>query len=399
MADAIKRRPLTEAGVKTEARRRGIGRALGEVHYRLRTEGDTRGRKAMAVALGTLIGCIPLYGTHAALCALLAGVLGLNRLVTYLAAHINNPITAPLLLAISFKLGHRAQYGVWPSLAPRALAEVGLWNIGGDLLLGGLLLGVILAPLAGIAAWIVGGHAPRPERWSRIIDEAARPYLESGVRHWEFVRGKLRYDPVYLMLHERFEGAGARTVLDLGCGRGIALSLLDAARGAHAARTTHETSRVDGAVAVAPGELRGVDRNVAAVRVAQAALGDRATIEVADLASYQPPDADIVLLLDVLHYLDAEAQERLLARACRALRTGGVLLVREPDASRGVRFLATRSSERCMAILRGHLRQRFHYRTEALWLAMLRGHGLDVKRTDASRGTPFANVLLEGRAP
>ena len=372
--------------MKTEPRRRGIGRALGEIHYRLRTEGDTRGRKAMAIALGTLIGCCPLYGTHAALCALLAGALGLNRLVTYLAAHINNPITAPFLLAISFKLGHRVQYGAWPSLAPRALADVGLWNIGGDLLLGGLLLGVILAPLTGIAAWIVGGHAPRPERWSRIIDEAARPYLESGVRHWEFVRGKLRHDPLYLMLHERLEGAGARNVLDLGCGRGIALSLLDATR------------RVDGAGAVAPGELLGVDRNAAAVRVAQAALGGRATIEVADLASYQPPDADIVLLLDVLHYLDAEAQERLLARACRALRPGGVLLVREPDAARGVRFLATRSSERCMAILRGHLRQRFHYRTEAQWFTMLRGHGLDVRRTDASRGTPFANVLLEGRA-
>jgi len=378
---------LTEAGVKTEARRRGIGHALGEVHYRLRTEGDTRGRKAMAVALGTLIGCIPLYGTHAAICALLAGVLGLNRLVTYLAAHINNPITAPFLLAISFKLGHRAQYGVWPSLAPRALAEVGLWNIGGDLLLGGLLTGVILAPIAGIAAWVVGGRAPRAERWSRIIDETARPYLESGVRHWEFVRGKLRHDPLYHILHERFEGAGDRTVLDLGCGRGIALSLLDAAR------------RVDGAGAVAPGELLGVDRNAAAVRVAQAALGGRATIEVADLATYEPPGADVILLLDVLHYLDAEPQERLLARACRALRPGGLLLVREPDASRGLRFLLTRSSERCMAILRGHLRQRFHYRTEALWLAMLRGHGLDVKRTDASRGTPFANVLLEGRAP
>ena len=207
------------------------------------------------------------------------------------------------------------------------------------------------------------------------------------MRHWEFVRGKLRHDPLYHMLHERFEGVGARTVLDLGCGRGIALSLLAAAR------------RLDGAGAAAAGELRGVDRNTAAVRVAQAALQDRATIEVADLPTYEPPGADVVLLLDVLHYLDAEAQERLLARACRALRPGGVLLVREPDAARGVRFLATRSSERCMAILRGHLRQRFHYRTEAQWLAMLRGHGLDVKRTDASRGTPFANVLLEGRAP
>ncbi len=352
----------------------------------------------MAVGLGTLFGCVPLYGTHWALCALLAGALGLNRLVTYLAAHINNPLTAPFLLAVSFELGHRAQHGVWPSLRPRALADVGLWSIGGDLLLGGLLTGIILAPIAGIAAWIIGGRARRPKRWARIIDEASRPYLESGVRHWEFVRGKLRHDPLYLMLHERLEGAEARTILDLGCGRGIALALLDAARRVGAARSIHAARRIDGAPPDGSVELLGVDRNSRAVRVARAALLGRARIEVADLATYQTPEADVELLLDVLHYLDAEAQERLLTRACGSLRPGGRLFVREPDASRGRSFFVTRSAERAMAILRGHWRQSFHYRTGAEWLELLRGHGLAAAASDASRGTPFANILIEGRA-
>lgn len=377
----------TEAKSMPGPRRRGLGRALAEVHYRLRTEGDTPGRKALAVALGTFIGCIPLYGTHAALCAVIAGLFGLNRLVTYLAAHINNPITAPLLLAVSFKVGHRVQYGIWPSLRPGALAEIGLWNIGTDLLLGGVLVGLVLAPVAGIVAWIVGRRARRPERWTRIIDDASRRYLESGVRHWEFVRGKMRHDPVYFMLHDHLEGTGG-TILDLGCGRGIALALLDATRNERGAAGT-----------IAPRKLLGVDCNPKVTRVARAALGENASIEERDLADFQPPAADVVLLLDVLHYLDAAVQEQVLDRACHSLRPGGLLFMREPDAASGVKFFVTRTAERTMSILRGRLRQRFHYRSGAEWHALLRGHGLTVAASGAAQGTPFANVLIEGRAP
>jgi SAM-dependent methyltransferase len=272
-------------------------------------------------------------------------------------------------------------------LHPAGLPEIGFWNVGWDLLLGGFLVGLILAPVAGLAAWTLSDRGRRPERWSRTIEEAARPYLETGVRHWEFVRGKLRHDPLYLMIHERLESRRGGTVLDLGCGVGIALSLLDA------------QERIAGAPDASPRrDLLGVDHNVAVVRVAGAALDGRARIEVSDLAAFEPPAADVVLLLDVLHYLDAAAQERILAAACRALRPGGLLLLREPDAAGGRQFLMTRGAERAMAILRGHLRQRFHYRSGAEWLALVRSCGLDVTVTNASRGTPFANVLIEGRS-
>jgi len=374
----------TRAESASGPRRRGLGKALAEVHYRLRTEGETPARKSLAVALGTLIGCVPLYGTHLVLCALLAGAFGLNRLITYLAAHINNPVTAPVLLAVSYKLGHRLLHGVWPSLRPSAVAQAGLWNVGGDLLLGSLVTGIILAPIAGATAWIIGRRTRRSARHERLVDEASRPYLACGARHWEFVRGKLRHDPVYSILHERLAPAAGGTVLDLGCGRGIALSLLAAAR------------RVDGTRA--PLVLHGVDRDASVLRVAREALGGAARIEEAELAVYRPPEADVVLLLDVLHYLAADEQAALLTRACRALRPGGLLLVREPDAAAGRRFFATRASERAMAILRGRPGQRFHYRAAGEWQALLRDCGLAVTMAGASRGTPFANVLMEGRA-
>ena len=360
---------------------------LRELHARLRTEGDSPARYGLAVGLGTLIGCVPLYGTHLALCAVLAGVLRLNRLVTYLAAHINNPVTAPWLLAVSFALGHRLVHGAWPPWRPAEVARLGLWNVGGDLLLGGVVLGAVLGPLFGAAAFVISRRSRRPERWSRIVRETSRRYLGSGVLQWEFAHGKLTHDPLYEAIETRLDGLRAGTVLDLGCGRGIALALLDTAL-----RTGRDRN------GGGPIELRGVDRNPGAVQVARAALGDRAHLEVADLATFDPPGADVVLLLDVLHYMAAEEQVRLVARAARALRPGGRLLLREPDASDGLRFQFTRAAERLNAVARAEWSQRFHYRSEGGWLALLRGQGLAVTVSPASRGTPFSNLLFEGQA-
>ena len=107
-----------------------------------------------------------------------------------------------------------------------------------------------------------------------------------------------------------------------------------------------------------------------------------------------------MLLLDVLHYLPAAAQERLLARAAACLEPGGVLLVREADADGRARFLATRAAERLCALARGHLRQRFRYRTGEEWRALLAAQCLAVApATPLSAGTPYANVLLEARKP
>jgi len=55
-----------------------VTRRLRELLYRLRTEGDTPGRQAGAVALGVLIGCSPFYGLHLALCVVFARLLRLG---------------------------------------------------------------------------------------------------------------------------------------------------------------------------------------------------------------------------------------------------------------------------------------------------------------------------------
>lgn len=377
---------MPDAPTRERGRRR-LWRALGELHYRLRTEGDSPARYAAAVALGTFIGCQPLYGAHLALCAGIAGLLGLNRLITYLAAHINNPLTAPALLALSFGVGHRLVHGRWPPLDPKALMRAGPWALGRDLFLGSLAVGVVLGIVAGGITWIVARRTRRDPIWERLTEATAKRYLASSHFDWEFVRAKLRRDPLYRSVFARLESIAPGSVVDLGCGRGIALALL----------ATAEAAR---APAMDPGpEMIGVEARTAAAATARTALGARARIEVADLAVYEPPPADVVLLLDVLHYLDDTVQRRLIATVARQLRPGGVVLVRETDAAAGARFHVSRSAERLAAMTRGGWRQRFHYRPAAEWAGLLESHGLRVSMQPMSRGTPFSNVLLEARTP
>ncbi|HYG65142.1 MAG TPA: class I SAM-dependent methyltransferase, partial [Thermoanaerobaculia bacterium] len=126
---------------------------------------------------------------------------------------------------------------------------------------------------------------------------------------------------------------------------------------------------------------------------------DGAVIETADLRDADFPTARAVLLLDVLHYLPAAAQEELLARAVRALEPGGVLFIRDADAAAGWRFTATRIQERLATMARRQFRQRFHYRSTAEWRALLAAYGLEVSSEPMSMGTPYANVLIQARRP
>ena len=373
---------MTTAAPPPRLSRRRLHGWLKELHRTLRTEGDTPPRQAAAVALGTFIGCTPIYGTHLVLCLGLARLFRLNRLLTYLAAHINNPLTAPWLLALSYGLGHRFVEGAWPPLSLRHLAEEGVLALGRDLLVGSVLVGLILAPLLGVATYAAALRRRREPAWSALVEATALRYADSPF-DWEFVRGKLRGDPVYREILVRLGSWRSGRLVDLGCGRGLALALFDTARSSA------------GVAGAGPCELLGVEGRARIAAIAAAALGDAARIETADLAGYTPPPADRVLLIDVLHYLDAAAQERLVAAALRSLAPGGALLVREADAAGGWSFFVTRAAERVAAVLRGRLSQRFHYRSTEEWRRLLAAEGCEVRSAPARAGTPFANVLIE----
>jgi uncharacterized protein (DUF2062 family)/2-polyprenyl-3-methyl-5-hydroxy-6-metoxy-1,4-benzoquinol methylase len=366
----------------SERRRRGFGRALAELHYELRSEGDTPVRGACAVFLGTLIGCLPFYGTHFVLCMAFAKLAGLSRIKTYLAAHVNNPLTAPFLLALELGVGRVLLTGSWPGFRPADLAEMSWRGVGGALLLGSVAVGLVGGLVLGALALGASLRFRAAPAWVRLADETARRYLAAGVSHWEFVRGKLRHDPMY----REIIGTGlpeGGVFLDLGCGRGILLSLVLTTNGSRASGRT----------------LVGVESRETLAAIARLATGSAASVVTADVRTVNLPRSRTLMMLDLLHYLSAADQEDLIRRASAALEPGGVMWIREPDRGRTLRFLATRAGERLACAMRGEWRRPLHYRRSDDWCVLLRREGLGVTTRGASRGTPFAKVLFRCERP
>ena len=375
---------------------------LREMLYRLRTEGDTPARQAAAVALGLFVGCTPLYGLHLALCVVLARVFGLNRVKTYLAAHISTPVLMPFLIFLELQTGRLALGRPLLSLRPAQISagwrwdaehlQFWHWKSWGELMVGSLVVGALLAVLGALATLWLLRRSERPAAIEALIGETSHAFLDAGLMHCEMVRGKLRHDPIYFSLLQLADLPRSGRLLDLGCGRGIALALLATAR----AQGERGIYPADWPPAPAL-ELHGIEVSPRTAAAARDGLGCHARIQTADLRTAELPAVDAILLLDVLHYLPPAHQKSLLERAIAALPSGGLLLVREADAAAGWRFAAVRVSERLMTLLRRDWRQwreGFHYRSPAAWLELLATLGLHAEVQPMDAGTPYANVLI-----
>ncbi|HLX07900.1 MAG TPA: DUF2062 domain-containing protein [Thermoanaerobaculia bacterium] len=376
---------------------------LRELLYQLRVEGGSPERQAAAVALGMFIGCTPLYGLHLPLCVLFARMLGVNRIKTYLAAHISTPVLMPFLLFFEVQTGKLVRgkplLSIRPSQVPSRwrwdAAHLAFWHWKSwlDLLVGSAVLGLVLAALCGLLTLLLLRRGRRPPAVEALIEATAHRYLGAGLIQCEIVRGKLRHDPVYFALLRDGALPSRGRLLDLGCGRGIALALLASAgdRGDHGDTAAGWPTPPDL-------QLLGIEADPHPARVARAGLLGRAAIETADLLGAALPQVDAILLIDVLHYLPPADQQRLLAKVADALPHGGRLLVREADAGAGWRFQSIRLCERLTALWRRdwrQWRQGYHYRPQAEWIDLLAGRGLTAKAGPMGMGTPYANVLIQ----
>jgi SAM-dependent methyltransferase len=223
-----------------------------------------------------------------------------------------------------------------------------------------------------------------------LFEAATRPYRAAGRYAWHFARGKLGHDPAFFaLLRHWLIGDGAR-VLDLGCSQCLLAALLLCAprqfdAGAWPADWPPPPRRLT---------LHGIDLLPRDVERARRALGDAVAVAAGDIRAAPFPGADVVVILDVLHYLPRDEQTRVLQKVADALSPRGRLLLRVADAGAGARFVCTWLGDRLGTLLRGELWPRHHHRALADWTATLQDLGFRVTRRPMSQGTPFANVLL-----
>jgi len=362
-----------------------------ELHYQLRTEGSTPARSGLAVALGAFLGCIPIYGAHLFLCAVLARAFRLSRVRAYLAAHISNPVTFGPLTLLEFGVGHYLIRGSWPSLSPAEIARGGALEIGRDVLVGAVAVGTTAAVALGLVSWAIALRWSAPTFEDEFREEVGRRFTRTGILDWEFARAKLRLDPVHLSVLRSGALPSGGTLLDLGCGRGLLLATLAVARRRHA-----EGRWPDPVPPPAPDEMIGVDIARRRLRAARRAIAGEGSVRAADLSTWVPPPFRCAALIDVLHDLDADAQTALVGRLAAAVEPGGAVVVREIDGGRGRRAAWARARERLFGLARGRWRPRPAFRTAEAWARVFEVHGLRVESLPEPRP---GEVLLVARAP
>lgn len=380
---------MTTAPLAGSARALSRASRLQRAIHALRTEGDTRGRESWAIALGLAIGCTPLWGVHFGLCWLVGMACGLNRLKMYLAANVINPFVVPPLFYAEVQAGALLRRGHLLSLTWDMLRPEQIWAFGADLMVGSVVIGMIVGAIGGFVTYAARRPASDPF-FQLLVRRASDRYLDSGITAWEFARGKLSGDPVYVAVLGAELPAATGTLLDIGCGQGLTLALVAEAQHT-AAQGAWDTTRPD------PPQfsrLVGVELRPRIARIARRALEHEAQILTGDARQVGIPPADVVLLFDVLHMMP-DADQRHLLRAIRgAMPPTGRLLVREADATAGWRFRMVWLGNAMKALLMGRWRQRFTFRSQSQWRVLLHDEGFAPHVQPMAAGTPFANVLI-----
>jgi uncharacterized protein (DUF2062 family)/SAM-dependent methyltransferase len=285
----------------------------------LLSEGRDPRRASAAVFLGVFIGILPIYGFQTLAAIGVALLFRLNKPLTVAATFINNPLLLPVTIFSSVELGCLLRTGSLQPLTLHALVamrghinreELFTWVIGSVAL--GILVGAVCAAITGIVAHLRLRSSANPALRVRAgFVNAMFAQCKRSAR--EFVRWKLRLDQIFELL--AVETLGSGTVVDLGCGYGIALCF-----------AAFDDNRR---------RLIGCDLNARRIAIARQALGTlNADLTTADVRHFEFPAAGLILILDVLHYLPAAEQQSLLKRCCSALAPNGLLIFRVPDRDR-----------------------------------------------------------------
>jgi SAM-dependent methyltransferase/uncharacterized protein (DUF2062 family) len=336
-------------------------------------------RLGVGVLVGAIVGCSPLFGLHIFVCMALAWMLGLNQFVVYGAANISIPPMIPFIGFASVQLGERLLQGRWLHLttADFAFKDAGAmaYHFFVNWLVGGLLVGGAVGLVAGSAVWAIVARrraSAGDDPMRTVIDEAARRYRELPRKYRFYAAMKYRMDPCYRAIAPLC-APGSFTV-DLGTGLGM-LPVLLGLRGCRALGVEWDAAKASCGKKAAAG-LDGVE------------------VVEGDARAYPLPACDVVTLVDVLHYYDADAQRALLARCKDALKPGGRLLVREGDRQRDGGAKWTRFVEKMVTRLGWNRGPQVKFRPVAELRADLEALGFQVRIDEVAGKLHPGNVLL-----
>jgi uncharacterized protein (DUF2062 family)/SAM-dependent methyltransferase len=344
----------------------------------LLTEGLAPGRAAGAVFLGIFIAHVPIYGFQAVAALGLAMYFGLNKPLTLAATFINNPFFQPFLIAASVMLGHFLLTGQMRRFSMPEISAKGLKEGFAEWVIGSIVLGIILGALGALITYVILRRRqpaePRQRERALFVNHlfATCPSSDRG-----FVRWKLRLDRIFTILAA--ENLGSGVAVDLGCGHGIALGF---------AAFENPCRR-----------LLGCDLNPGRIAAARHAfVGMDACFEVEDVRRVQLPRAGLILILDVLQYLNAEEQRALVARCCSALEPEGKFILRVHDRERGILSHLSLGFDRIIFWV-GRARRKPLMLSAAEYRSALQSAGMRIEERRFRNRLPLAHLVFISTKP
>jgi SAM-dependent methyltransferase len=336
------------------------------------------GHAAAAVFLGIFIGIVPIYGFQTLAAVGVALLFRLNKPLTVAGTFINNPLLLPLIVVASVDLGCFLRGSPFPPLNASSLTGAHLKQ---ELLagvIGSVPLGILVGGVgAAITALVIRLKAPANPGLRDRIRFVNGLFARCARADRGFVRWKLRLDRIFGLLAA--ENLGSGTVVDLGCGYGMALGF--AAFG--------DSSR----------RLVGCDLDAHRIAIAREALGAlNADLSVADVRRLDLPPAGLILILDVLQYLPVDDQQALLQRCCSALAPQGMLIFRVHDCERGLWSTITMAFDRLIFAC-GRAGVRPLMLSAAEYHSVLENAGMQVEQRRFRNRLPLAHILFIAKKP
>jgi SAM-dependent methyltransferase len=226
-----------------------------------------------------------------------------------------------------------------------------------------------------------------------LIDAASAPYRAADPYAWYFARTKLQCDPAFVTLLEHGLIPHGARLLDLGCGQGLLSAWLLAAQ-AHAAQGLWpENWPLPPQLA----SMHGIELMKRDCERAHKALGRHARFTPGNIGDIDFGEADAIVILDVLHYIDYASQLDILRRAHAALPRDGVLLLRVSNAAGGLRYKMSVYYDRMIWKLRGARHSRLYCRNLTEWREALHNAGFDSSAVPIDHGLRLANTLLRAK--
>ena len=356
----------------------GLNAHIRKLAATLLTERLDPASAGAAVFWGIFIGIVPIYGLQTLAAVGLAVLFRLNKPLTLAATFINNPLLLPPIVAASVELGGFLRHGSFLPWHLAALSDAQLKDQLVSWVLGSLVLGLVVGGAAAIlTAAVVYWTAPSQRSLRERIRFVNQTFAKSAQFDRGFVRWKMRLDRIFCLLAA--EDLGSGTVVDLGCGYGMALCFT-----AFAGQDRY---------------LLGCDLNAHRIAVARLALSTlNAEPTVCDVRHYELPPAGLILILDVLQYLSAEEQLALLRRCCAALEPGARLIFRVHDRERGLRTFLTLGLDRLLFSAE-HVGASPMILSASQYRAALDEAGMQVEERRFRNRLPLAHILFLARRP